>query len=186
MELKKGIYKYYSLEEKNNYKFILTDFMEKMNDSYKIIEIENPNNPTGQIIDIADIEEIVRKGKQYNSIVIVDEAYGDYMSKSNSSIKLVKKYDNVIVLRSASKFYGLPNHRIGYMFASKKLIDIYNEIAIPSQFSDLSASIFTKILKNYQKLEYTKSKVIEVKEKICSNLKKENYLYTNMETPFLQ
>lgn len=56
MELKKGIYEYYSLEEKNNYKFILTDFMEKMNDSYKIIEIENPNNPTGQIIDIADIE----------------------------------------------------------------------------------------------------------------------------------
>lgn len=183
MELKKGFYEYYSLEEKNNYKFILTDFMEKMNDSYKIIEIENPNNPTGQIIDIADIEEIVRKAKQYNSIVIVDEAYGDYMSKSNSSIKLVKKYDNVIVLRSASKFYGLPNHRIGYMFASKKLIDIYNEIAMPFPFSDLSASIFTKILKNYQKLEYTKSKVIEVKEKICSNLKKENYLYTNMETP---
>ena len=69
------------------------------------------------------------------------------------------------------------------MFASKKLIDIYNEIAIPFPFSDLSASIFTKVLKNYQELEYTKVKTIEVKEKICSNLKKENYLYTNMETP---
>ena len=82
VELKKGIYEYYSLEKKNNYKFILIDFMEKINDSYRIIEIENPNNPTGQIIDITDIEKIVEKAKQYNSIVIVDEAYGDYMSKS--------------------------------------------------------------------------------------------------------
>ena len=183
VELKKGIYEYYALEKKNHYKFIATDFMKKMNSSYRLISIENPNNPTGQIIDIDDIEKIVKKAKQYNSMVIIDEAYGDYMPSGNSAIKLVGKYDNIMVLRSASKFYGLPNHRIGYMFASKEVVKIYNEIAIPFPFSDLSASIFIKVLKNHDKLEYTKQKTIEVNKKLYQTLNKENYLYTSIETP---
>lgn len=183
VELKKGIYEYYNLEKNNNYKFIATDFMKKINNSYSLISIENPNNPTGQIIDISDIEKIVRKAKQYNIIVIVDEAYGDYMQLNNSAIKLVGKYDNIMVLRSASKFYGLPNHRVGYMFADRELVKIYNEIAIPFPFSDLSASIFIKVLKNYDKLEYTKLKTVEINQAIYKTLKKENYISTNVETP---
>lgn len=183
VELKKGIYEYYNLEKNNNYKFIATDFMKKINNSYSLISIENPNNPTGQIIDVSDIEKIVRKAKQYNIMVIVDEAYGDYMQLNNSAIRLVGKYDNIMVLRSASKFYGLPNHRVGYMFADRELVKIYNEIAIPFPFSDLSASIFIKVLKNYDKLEYTKLKTVEINQTIYKTLRKENYICTNIETP---
>ncbi len=183
VELKKGIYEYYSLEKKNNYKFIVTDFLNKIDSTYSLISIENPNNPTGQIIDVNDIEKAVKKAKQYNTMVIVDEAYGDYMPLDNSAIKLVGKYDNIMVLRSASKFYGLPNHRVGYMFADKELIKIYNEIAIPFPFSDLSASVFIKVLKDYDKLEFTKQKTMEVNQKIYNAIKKENYLCTNIETP---
>ena len=57
VELKKGIYKYYSLEQKNNYKFIVDDFIHKINDEYDLIYIDNPNNPTGQIIPLQDIEK---------------------------------------------------------------------------------------------------------------------------------
>lgn len=183
VELKKGIYEYYKLEKENNYKFVVSDFIKQINSSYSLISVENPNNPTGQIIDINDIESIVKEAKKYNIIVIVDEAYGDYMKPDNSAIKLVGKYDNLIVLRSASKFYGLPNHRVGYMFTSKEIIKIYNEISIPFPFSDLSASIFINILKDYKNFEASKVKTIEVNEKIYSNLKKENYICTNLETP---
>ena len=183
VELKKGIVEYYYLEKKNNYKFIVKDFMNQIDSKYSVISIENPNNPTGQIIDINDIEKIVRKAKQYGIFVIIDEAYGDYMSLNNSAIKLVGKYNNIIVLKSASKFYGLPNHRIGYLFAEKELIKIYDEIALPFAFSDLSASIFIKIIKNYRKFEDTKVKTMEVNKKIYKALKKGNYIYTNIETP---
>lgn len=57
VELKKGIYEYYKLEEKNNYKFVISDFLKHINSSYSLISIENPNNPTGQIIDVNDIEK---------------------------------------------------------------------------------------------------------------------------------
>lgn len=183
VELKKGIYEYYSLEEKNNYKFIASDFIDKICSKYDIIHIENPNNPTGQIININDIENIVKEASRHDITVIVDEAYGDYMPLNNSAISLVKKYNNVVVLRSASKFYGLPNHRVGYLFADEEFIKIYNEIAIPFAFADLSACIFKNILKNYKKLEYTKSKVIEINKKIYKELDKNSYLYTNVETP---
>lgn len=183
VELKKGIYEYYKLEEQNNYKFIIDDFLKQINNTYSLISIENPNNPTGQIIDVNDIEKAVVEAKKYNIMVIVDEAYGDYMPAGNSAIKLIEKYDNVMVLRSASKYYGLPNHRIGYMFADKEIVKIYNEVSIPFAFSDLSASIFIKILKNYEEFEYTKTQTIEINEKIYNSIGKENYICTSTQTP---
>lgn len=183
IELKKGIYEYYTLKKENNFRFNCKEFIKKMDYTYQVISIENPNNPTGQIIDIKFIEDIVKKAKQLNSYVIIDEAYGDYMPPENSAITLVEKYNNIMVLKSASKFYGLPNHRIGYMFASEEIIKIYNEIALPFPFSDLSASIFTQILKEANKFEYTRIKTKKIKEKLCSELNPMNYLYTDKETP---
>lgn len=183
VELQKGKYDYYILEKNNNYKFITEDFLKMIDHSYDVISIENPNNPTGQVIDITDIEKIVIKAKENNIVVIVDEAYGDYTSKSNSAITLVNKYNNVVVVRSASKFYGLPNHRVGYIFADKELIKIYNQIAMPFPFSDLSASLFIKVLQNYSKIDNTKNMVIDAKEKICEAIREENYVYTSMDIP---
>ena len=185
IELKKGIYDYYDMGKKNNFKFIVDDFINKLTQKYDVIHIENPNNPTGQIIDIDDIEKIVKKVRKNESIVIIDEAYGEYMENKNSAIRLVEKYDNVVVLRSASKFYGLPNHRVGYLVASEWFIKIYNEITIPFPFSDLSANVYRNILKNHKEMEYSKQRIIDIKKKMLKVLKKENYLYTDMQTPIL-
>ena len=120
---------------------------------------------------------------QHNAYVIVDEAYGDYMPINNSAIQLVGKYSNVIVIRSASKFYGLPNHRIGYLFADKELVKTYNKVSLPFAFSDLSASVFIKALQNYNELENTKQKTILAKQYIFNNLPANNLIYSNVETP---
>lgn len=183
VELKKAKYEYYSMEEKNNYKFFVEDFLERMNKDYDVIHIENPNNPTGQIISIDDIEKIIIKAKKYNSIVFIDEAYGDYMDNKNSAITLVGKYDNIVVLRSASKYYGLPNHRVGYLIANEDFIKVYNEITIPFPFSDLSANVFRNILKDHEKFEFIKNEVKDINKKIYKTLNEENYLFTNIETP---
>jgi len=183
VELKKGIYEYYNLQKENNYKFDAKKFTEKINGKYSMIYIDNPNNPTGQIIDVEDIEYIVKKAKKWDITVVVDEAYGDYMELENSSIKLIRKYDNIVVLRSASKYFGLPNHRIGYLFAAEKFIKVYNMITIPFSFPDLSANIFASILNDYKKIKGMKEKVVETNKKIYQSLSTENYLYTNLETP---
>lgn len=139
VELKKGIYEYYKLDKNQNYRFIVDDFINKIRKEYSLIYIDNPNNPTGQILEIKDIEKILRKARKYGILTIIDEAYGDYMNLNNSSISLVGKYENLIVIRSASKFFGLPNHRVGYIFADKEFIKVYNEISLPFPFSDISS-----------------------------------------------
>ena len=101
-----------------------------------MIHLENPNNPTGQIIDIKYIEEIVKTAQKYNIVVLVDEAYGEYMNLKNSAISLIKKYDNLVILRSASKFWGYPNYRLGYVFANKEISKVYNMIALPFPFTE--------------------------------------------------
>jgi len=183
VELKKGVYESYNLNKENNYKFIVKDFIEMINNKYSVIYIDNPNNPTGQIISVNDIEDIVKKAKKYNITVIIDEAYGDYMSLKNSSINLVDKYNNIVVLKSASKFFGLPNHRIGYLFADESFIKVYDMVTIPFPFSDLSANIFTYMLKDYDKFKNMNTEVIEANKKIYKTINNENYLYTSLETP---
>ena len=80
-------------------------------------------------------------------------------------------------------FFGLPNHRIGYIFASKELIKIYDEISIPFPFSDLSANAFINAINDYKKIEKIKEKVIRVNKEIYRNLKLENYIFTSEQTP---
>ena len=58
-----------------------------------------------------------------------------------------------------------------------------NKITIPFQFSDLSANVFRNIIKDYRKLQYIKEEIKEIKKGILDELKPDNYLYTNIETP---
>lgn len=107
----------------------------------------------------------------------------DYMDSKNSAITLIEKYDNIVVLRSASKYYGLPNHRVGYLVANESIIEVYNEITIPFPFSDLSANVFRNILEDYKKFEYIKEDVKDINRKMYKALKNDNYLFTNIEIP---
>lgn len=63
--------------------------------------IDNPNNPTGQVISLDVIEEVTKKALEEEVIVVVDEAYGDFMDIKNSAVNL--EYPNLIVVRSFSK-----------------------------------------------------------------------------------
>ncbi|MCP5048507.1 MAG: histidinol-phosphate aminotransferase family protein [bacterium] len=83
----------------------------------KLIWIANPNNPTGVFSPIELVEEIVDTAADYHAFVVVDEAYGEYTDVRGgvrSASSLLPKYNNLIVLRTFSKAYGLANLRIGY------------------------------------------------------------------------
>lgn len=84
------------------------------------IFICNPNNPTGKYLTQRDIEKVTVAMK--DSLVIIDEAYVPFVDKRWNSLELIK-YDNVIILRSMTKDYGLPGLRLGYAVANKEIID---------------------------------------------------------------
>ena len=92
----------------------------------KITFVCNPNNPSGTVTSNKTIETIL---KTSNGIVLVDEAYREFYGKT--SVALLKKYDNLVILRSFSKFGAMAGARIGYLMASPKLFQVFDAIRLP-------------------------------------------------------
>jgi histidinol-phosphate aminotransferase len=84
----------------------------------------NPNAPTGIPKGVSDIENLLKNNK--DSVVVIDEAYVDFGTES--SVYLIKKYDNLIVTQSLSKSRSLAGMRIGCAFASKSIVEGLNRI----------------------------------------------------------
>ncbi len=86
----------------------------------KLVVICNPNNPTGTIVQLKEIKEILKKALKNKSMVYVDEAYFEF-SKITAT-KFIEKYPNLIITRTFSKAFGLASLRIGYLLSSKENI----------------------------------------------------------------
>jgi histidinol-phosphate aminotransferase len=105
----------------------------------KIIWICNPNNPTGTIITSKQQEEFLDSVPP-NVVVVLDEAYYEYAKGEDfpESVPLLKKYPNIIVLRTFSKVYGLASLRVGYGIASTEIISYLNRLRPPFNINTLA------------------------------------------------
>lgn len=113
----------------------------------KVVFICTPNNPTGNIIDIADIRYLCNILSD-RSIIVIDEAYIEF-SDSMSSISLLKEFQNLIILRTLSKAYGMAGIRCGITLACPFIISLLRKIISPYPLSSLTLyaakQIFNKL-----------------------------------------
>ncbi len=86
--------------------------------SYDVVYLVNPNNPTGKLIPVEQIEEVVCNYP--DTLFVVDEAYYEYSDVSCAD--LVMKYDNILVTRTFSKAFGLAGLRLGYVLGSERTL----------------------------------------------------------------
>ncbi|MDR0552018.1 MAG: aminotransferase class I/II-fold pyridoxal phosphate-dependent enzyme [Spirochaetaceae bacterium] len=113
-----ALYNAYILKRENNYRFEADEYIKKMNTEYALYIIENPNNPTGQVLNLNDVRKIAAKALALDTVLIVDEAYGDYMEIADSALNLINEFPNIIVTRSFSKGMGMAGMRLGYAAVS--------------------------------------------------------------------
>jgi histidinol-phosphate aminotransferase len=133
----------------------------------KMVVLALPNNPTGTTLPIEKIEEIA---KNINGIFVVDEAYYEFSQKT--AISLLDKYDNIIIIRTLSKAFGLAGLRLGYLLTNANIATAVQKAKLP-----FSVGIFGQIAGEVllEKNEYIKEivkKIMDEKEKVFTELKR--------------
>lgn len=122
----------------------------------RIIILCSPNNPTGNQYPKEDVKRIVEES---GCIVAVDEAYVDFADYT--LIKWINEYDNLIVLRSFSKSFGIAGLRIGFAATNSTLADTLRKTVVPYNVNKLAQKMVPILIKNW---DYLSEKISEIKK----------------------
>ena len=132
-----------------NFKISIKDILKKVTKKTKIVFIANPNNPTGTYLTKKEVLEL-RKKLNKNILLVIDDAYAEYMKNSeySSGLDLFKNKENVFILRTFSKIYGLASLRVGWGYGSKKIINALNLIKPPFNINGIAQLVAAESLKD--------------------------------------
>lgn len=138
----------------------------------KLLFICSPNNPTGNSMNIKDVEVILNN---FSGIVIIDEAYISY-SKQRSFADDLLKYPNLLVMQTLSKAWGMAALRLGLCFASAEIISLFNKIKPPYNVNESSQQLALKALQNKTQVDAWISKIIDQRNFLENELKQFSFI----------
>ncbi len=114
----------------------------------EMVLMASPNNPTGNSLTPAELDEILSFISP-ETVVVIDEAYASFTNKNTSYIKpLLDKFPNLLIVRTLSKFYGLPGLRLGFAFMGANLTHFLNYSTKYLGYNRLSEEIGIAVLKS--------------------------------------
>ena len=130
-------------------KVSVPEIIKKITTKTKIVFLANPNNPTGTYLTEFELIEL-RKKLRKNILLVVDDAYAEYMKNLDykSALDLFKNKENVFILRTFSKIYGLSSLRIGWGYGSRRIIDALNIIKPPFNVNEVAQKAAVESLKD--------------------------------------
>ena len=131
------------------FKASVAEIIKKVSKKTKIVFVANPNNPTGTYLNKLELLDL-RKKLNEKILLVLDDAYFEYMKNKDyrSALNLFKNKNNVFVLRTFSKIYGLASLRVGWGYGSKKIIDAMNKIKPPFNVNRIAQVAAIEALKD--------------------------------------
>ena len=133
-----------------------------------ILYLDMPNNPTGFQFQRKDLEKLIR---EFNGLVVIDEAYVEF--SDYSIVEMTKKIDNLIVLRTLSKSFGLAGLRVGYFVTNEKIIDTFTKvIQYPYPLNTLAIEVGILALRQFKHFASVADLVKKERTRIISNLQR--------------
>ncbi len=154
--------KFYKLIERQEFSISINEIISHLA-GIDLVFLCNPNNPTGTFFHREEILILVKEIQRRKIFLVLDEAFIDLHEKE-SFVREVKNYDYLIVLRSLTKFYGLPGLRIGFGAGSPKLIKELEIQKIPWSVNYLAQIAVREILQDEKFISKSKSFLLEEKE----------------------
>lgn len=150
----------------------------------KTVFIANPNAPTGIALSLSDIEKIIKSNPQ--NVVVIDEAYVDFGTES--AVKLIHKYDNLLVTQTFSKSRSMAGGRLGFGIANENLIRDLNTVKYstnPYNVNRMTMAAGVGALLDGEYFEKNCKEIIEVREYTAQKLQKMGFMLTESKANFI-
>jgi histidinol-phosphate aminotransferase len=156
----------------DNFQIDVEKALKVIDNDTKIIFICSPNNPSGNLMKR---DRIIRILENFNGLVVIDEAYIDF-SDSESWIRKINKYKNLIVTQTFSKALGRAGVRLGICYANKEIIDVLMRIKPPYNVNILSQKEGLETLDNYMTIVKQVNEIKISKEYLINELNSIGYI----------
>jgi histidinol-phosphate aminotransferase len=115
--------------------------MEAVTEKTKLLFICSPGNPTCKAIPLSEIVKIASDTEKYPGLIVVDEAYIDFAGANSSAVSLLKKFNNIVVLQTLSKAFGLAGIRCGFCIGPPDVIQLMNNVKAPYNVNSLTSEV---------------------------------------------
>jgi threonine-phosphate decarboxylase len=172
----------------NNFRLNLEELENAVTEQTRIIFLCNPNSPTGCLYKKDDVLEVVKFAADNDVLVFVDEDYIDFVddSKRYSMADYVNRYNNLFVLRSLTKFFGLAGVRIGFGIGSPDLVTVLRNVIMPWSVNSLAMFAAAEAVKDTQFITESRLLLSKSKRQMLEMLKTVSWLKVYpSETNFL-
>lgn len=145
----------------------------------KILCICNPHSPSGRLYSKDELVNLVEFCNKKDVIFSVDENYIEFDDESldNTLAGMVKDYENLFVIRSVTKFYGMAGLRFGYAIAAGTLIDKLQTTRLPWSINGLACQVTLAAFNDRQFIKNTKETIAKERGALAKNLSKIEYLH---------
>ena len=141
--------------------------LEAVTPQTKLLFVCSPGNPTSKSIPISDIRKLATSS--YKGLIIVDEAYIDF-STTPSATSLVTEYNNIVVLQTLSKAFGLAGIRCGFAIGPPDVIQLMNNVKAPYNVNKLTSDAAINAMKNTNVLEKNVKDVLDQRNIVAKEL----------------
>ncbi len=140
----------------------------------KLIFVCSPNNPTGNLMKRDDV---LRLARRFDGIVVVDEAYIHFADQPSMMGEIEKK-QNIVVLQTFSKAWGMAGLRVGLAFGSEPLIDLMNRVKPPYNVSSISQQAVHGALGDVTKIDLWITNILAERERLAETLSRFSFVET--------
>ncbi|MBM3178506.1 MAG: histidinol-phosphate transaminase [Bacteroidetes bacterium] len=150
----------------HNFQPVHSEFLKSADQHSKILFLCSPNNPTGNAFDRERVTMLI---ENFKGLVVIDEAYIDFCP-DKSFVGDLLKYENLLILQTLSKAFGLAGLRLGLCMAAKPVVTLLNQVKPPYNISSAAQEIALTQLKECSTKKNT-AVIVEQRLRVAEFLK---------------
>ncbi|MBE9572495.1 MAG: threonine-phosphate decarboxylase [Proteobacteria bacterium] len=154
---------YFQTDGENGFSVDIDLLCKRLKDGFDILYFCNPANPTGVLTPKDELCRIIACAEEMGAISVIDEAFMDFVEEESVK-KEIFRFSNLVILRSMTKFFGIPGLRVGYVMASSPCIAKIRENKSPWTVNSLGQRVAADVLSDGDYIRDTKQYVITERE----------------------